>query len=224
MLTLHDRALAVLVQAWRLLPAIKHQADLAAVEVCDMGAKHGSYAMDDGTLGLSTRLFMGDNPAQLMMLDVNGDAPPNTVPFCSRALHTALHELAHAIGAGTGLDDTDAWRGLSGWVQADDDPEGTRRYWESRPGWTPSGPSDWRYRVGTWFVRDYSTKSPYEDFADCVAHMALGWHDFLAAPGPWQANGRAKLRYLTRQVWEETSSQALAAAAQRWRRRLVGVR
>lgn len=219
MLTLDQRALAVLVAAWRLLPPMKNQALIAAVFLEDMGAKHGSYGIDDERMGLSTRLFQGENAAQLLMIDVHGNSPPQVAPFCSRALHTAIHELAHAIGAGTGLDATQEWLGLSSWVKDDDDPQGTGRYWENRPGWGPHGPSPWRYRLNTWFPRFYSTKSPHECFADCVAHIALGWSDFFEAPQPQRANAIAKLRYLRREVWGERGALALAAARSHWQQR-----
>ncbi len=215
MLTIDQRALAVLVYAWRLLPSMKHQALISAVFLEDMGARHGSYGIDDECLGLSTRLFQGENASQILLIDVHGNSPPQAEPFCSRALHTTLHELAHAIGAGTGFDETQEWLGLGGWVKDAKDPEGTGRYWERRPGWGPHGPSPWRYRLNTWFPRLYSTKSPHECFADCVTHIALGWQDVMATP-----NGRAKLRYLRRELWGERGAVTLAAARERWRGRL----
>ena len=214
MISLEDRALAVLVAAWRLLPPMKHEALLSAVFLEDMGARHGSYGMDDECLGLSTRLFQGENASQLLMIDVQGHSPPQVEPFCSRALHTTLHELAHAIGAGTGLDETQEWLHLGGWVKDDEDPEGTGRYWERRPGWGPHGPSPWRYRLNTWFPRLYSTKSPHECFSDCITHIALGWQDVMVSP-----NGLAKLRYLRREVWGERGRLTVAAARDRWQAR-----
>ena len=214
MLSLENRALAVLVSAWRLLPPMKHQALLSAVFLEDMGSHHGSYGIDDECLRLSTRLFQGENASQILLIDVHGNSPPQVEPFCSRALHTTLHELMHAIGAGTGLDATDEWLKLSGWVEDDDDPQGTGRYYENRPGW-PQGPSSWRYRMGgTWFARSYSTKAPVEDFADTATHIVLGWQDVMASP-----NGLAKLRYLRREVWGERGRVTVAAARDRWQAR-----
>lgn len=217
MLTIPDRMQAVFAEAWALLPSIKHEAVLADVRLEDLGAVHGTYNTQTHILTLNARLFYGDNPAQVMMLDVDGNCPPKREPFTSRALHTCVHELAHAIGYATGLDDSRAWLALSGWSEdAETDPIGTARYTELRPGW-PYGTSEWRYRTGgTWFCRTYSTKSPYEDFADSVAHVALGWGDFTGA------TGLRKLAYVRRHVWRETGARAMQAARQRWQRRLVG--
>ena len=214
MLTLEQRALAVLCDAWRALPPRKYDAYVTSITLEDLGSLHGSYDQDTGALLLSTRLFAGDTAAQILLIDVQGDSPPRRTPWVSRAYHTVVHELFHAIGEGTGLDATDEWLNLSGWVEDDDDPQGTGRYYENRPGW-PQGPSSWRYRTGgTWFCRSYSTKSPAEDFSDTATHIVLGWQDVMASP-----NGLAKLRYLRREVWGERGRLTVAAARDRWRGR-----
>ena len=219
MLTLYQRAELVIAEAWRRLPPVKRQMAIAGIYLVDMGEKHGSYSPDDHILTLSVRLFEGDNPAQLRMIDVNGNDPPLCEPCASRALATTLHELAHAIGTATGLDNTSEWLRLSGWVLSDDDPPWTGRYWESRPGWFPHGPSPWRHRAGCWFTRNYAEKSPAEDFADCCTHIALGWSRFFDA----SANGQAKLAYLRREVWQETGTHAIVAARHRWQEKLAEV-
>ena len=218
MLSLSDRALAVCITAWGLLPSLKRDAWLRAVGLERLGAKHGSYDPDTGVIVLNRDLFQGETPAQIRLIDWDGNDPPLRVPCIARATHTALHEVAHALGAGTGLDARNDWLQLSSWVQADDDPAGTARYWEMRPGWEP-GPSPWRHRLGCWFTRAYARRSPQEDFADCVTHVALGWMEPFGA----SANGLAKLRYLRRYVWGETGALAFAAARDRWRQRLVPV-
>ena len=217
MLTLEQRAELVVTDAWRRLPPIKRQASIAAIVLEDIGAKHGSFA-PDGILTLSTRLFEGTNAAQIRMIDVNGNDPPLCEPCASRALGTTIHEMAHAIGMATGLDDTSEWLRLSGWCLSDDDPQGTARYWESRPGWFPHGPSSWRHRTGVFFCRDYSRKSPSEDFGDAVAYIALGWEQYFLG-----ASGQAKLAYLRSEVWGENGARAIVAARQRWKKRLTGV-
>jgi hypothetical protein len=216
MLTLEQRAELVIAEAWRRLPPIKRQASIAEIVLEDLGAKHGSFNPDTGVLTLSTRLFEGDNAAQLMMIDCDGNAPPLREECVSRCLHTATHELFHAIGTTTRLDSTDEWLRLSGWIRRSDNPLGTDRYWESRVGWE-QGPSEWRHRVGCWWTRDYARRSPFEDFADCCTHIALGWSRFFEV----SANGRAKLSYLRREVWGEKGTQAIAAARQRWQKRLA---
>ena len=139
MVSLEDRAVAVFAEAWRLLPPLKHVIDLESIGLEDLGSKHGSYTLETHTLLLSTRLL--DGPAHSVpMIDVNGNDPPQRTPCVSRALGTCIHELAHALGAATGLDSTPAWLALSGWVEADDNPQGTARYHEGRPGWE-QGPS-----------------------------------------------------------------------------------
>ena len=217
MFSLEDRAVVALAEAWRLLPPIKRQADIAEIGLVDLGAKHGTYDLDTHALLLSTRLFDGFSH-MVPLIDIHGNDPPQTTPCSSRALHTATHECAHAIGVATGLDSTSTWLRLSSWVQAEDTPQGTARYTEDRPGWE-QGPSDWRYRAGSWFPRKYSSKSPHEDFADCVAHVALGWHDFFVTP-----SGIAKLAYIRRAVWEEAGPLSIAAARDRWAGRLQAAR
>ena len=213
MLSLDDRVLAVLCNSWILLPDIKYKAAISAIKLEDLQAKHGNYNLESCVITLSTRLFWGDNPSQIIMIDINGDSPPLVTPFSSRAIHTAVHEVAHAIGASTGLDDSKEWRDLSGWIKTSDDLQGYARRWERRPGWE-QGPSEWIHKEGTWFARDYARASVFEDFADCVAHVALGWHDFIVHP-----NGIAKFQYILRHVWRETGLRAMAASVQRWQER-----
>ena len=214
MLTIEQRTLAVLCDVWRTLPLLKTEAFITSIALEDLNERHGSYDPDTGTLSLNTSLFQGDTAAQILLIDINGDSPPQRTPWVSRAFHTACHEIMHAIGAGTGLDATPEWLQLSGWVEDDNDPQGTGRYYENRPGW-PQGPSSWRYRTGgTWFARSYSTKAPAEDFADTATHIVLGWQDVIASP-----NGLAKLRYLRREVWGERGRVMVAAARNRWQAR-----
>lgn len=216
MTTYEARAEAVLLEAWRRLPPLKRDAYITRIDLDDLGAKHGSYAPDTGVLTLSTRLFMGANAAQVMMIDVNGETPPLCEPCCSRALHTSIHECLHAIGTATGLDSSEPWLRLSGFELTAMESQGTQRYWESRPGWEP-GPSPWRYREDAYMPRAYSGKSPQECFADCGTHVALGWTAGFDA----SANGRAKLAYMRREVWGERGMQAVQAAQQRWQGRLT---
>lgn len=215
MLSLDDRARVVFTEAWHLLPPLKEAIVIDDIVLENLHAKHGSYDPDTQTLTLSTRLFMGD-VQEIPLIDVDGQDPPLTLPCVSRALHTTLHEIAHALGAATGLDSTPTWLRLSTWAEASDDPQGTARYWECRPGW-PYGPSSWRHRTGCWFVREYSRKSPHEDFADGVTHVALGWTDAFGT----SANGSAKLAYMRQHVWQETGVSAMTAACRRWQKRLM---
>ena len=187
--TMQERALVVLTEAWRLLPDLKHDLQLTGIELDDLDTKHGSWSPESHVLRFSTRLFTGEDDAQLMMMDVNGWTPPMQTPYTSRALHTAIHEFGHALGTLTGADASKEWLAISGWVESDTDPQGTQRYHENRPGWG-GYISEWRHTSGAWWCRDYSRRSPYEDFADCVAHTALGWFDFCTHP-----MGIAKLQY-----------------------------
>jgi hypothetical protein len=183
-------AQAIVAEAWRLLPARKTAAVIAQVCLADLGAVHGIYHPDSGLLELNERMFGGD---RTHFIDDTGLERPLYGPAVSRALHTTLHEFAHAIG-----DRSRLWRSLSGWEEDPHDTPGTGRYVEARPGWTP-GPSPWRYRAGTYFCRVYSAKSPLEDFADVVTHRALGWtHGFTH-----RGNGQAKLAYINRYVWDD---------------------
>lgn len=214
MLTLDQRALAILTRAWGLLPSVKRLAVVTGIRLEDLGAKHGSFDPETCEITLSTRLFWGDTPEQLISIDLHGDSPALCEPFCSRALHTAIHELSHAIGYATGLDDTEEWLALSGWEHTDEDLQITSRYRERRPGWG-TWDSGWRYRQETYFPREYSSASPHEDFADCVTHVALGWVPFGTS-----VSAQQKLRYIRRSLWGETGTQYLTAARDRLAHRL----
>lgn len=216
MLSLEDRALLVLTEGWKLLPPLKEEAPITAVRLEPLGAQQGSFTPDTGEIVLNTRLFQGDTPWQLPLYDVDGHEPAHREPYVTRALATWLHEAAHAIGYGTGLDAAPAWLALSGFAESDETPSGTARYSENRPGWAQAA-SSWRFRCGSWFCREYSASSPYEDFADCVTHVALGWDRHVTQPG-----ARQKFRYIRREVWGETALTAMQAAAQHWRQRLQG--
>lgn len=214
MLTVDERVQAVCEAAWGLLPPLKRAAWITKICVEDLGAKHGNYAMDDGVLTLSTRLFIGRNAAELLYIDCHGDSPPVVEPYCARALHTVLHEAFHAICAATGIDSAPEWLALSGWQRTPEDLHSTGRYTERRPGWGTER-SEWRYRKsGTWFIREYSSKSPFEDAADGCTHIALGWHRPVSHP-----NGRRKLRYLMQAVWDQDGAAQLQACAAHWRQR-----
>lgn len=216
MVLLDDRALAVFAHAWSLLPTIKSRAYLTAIGTDDLGARNGSYIPDDGCLAVNSRLFGVDVTQSIPLFDIQSNDPPRVFPCVSRALATTLHEMAHAIGAGTGLDSAPAWLALSGFVQAWDTPNGTSRYEERRPGWD-MGASEWRFNTGAFFLRPYSSKSPHEDFSDCCTHIALGWTaSFTNAAAATRTNALAKLAYLRREVWGERGIRSVQVAAQRW--------
>ena len=214
MFRIDKRVEAVCLEAWRLLPPIKVAAVISRIEVADLGGKHGSYSPDDGVLTLSSRLFWGDNVHQMMHIDYEGNCPAISEPYCSRALHTVIHEYIHAIGEATGTDTTPRWLALSGWEQTWKDGQGTGRYYERRPGWGEQGGSPWRYRKGSWFCREYSSKSPREDYADCGTHIALGWHLLVH-----EKNGKAKMRYMLREVWGVEPESHIEAVTAAWRER-----
>lgn len=216
MVPLATRVQTVLTEAWRRLPPKKRLMAIERIGLEDLGAHHGSFAPDTGMLTLSTRLFTGATPQEIPLIDIAGDEPPRREPYTSRALHTTLHEMLHAIGCATGLDTCAPWLALSSWVEAADDPPGTERYCETRPGWEP-GPSPWRHRSNCWFTRAYASRDPYEDFADAATYIALGW----TAPFATHPNGRAKLAFLQREVWDETGVLAVQAARVRWQARLA---
>jgi len=219
MLTLEQRVLAVCCRAWQLLPPIKHEMILAGIRLEDLGAQHGSFDPDTCLITLSTRLFMGNTPEQLMTIDCDGNCPAQREPFTIRGLHTAIHELAHAIGYATGADAQQEWLDLSGWEATDDDLQDTGRYRERRPGWGTYD-SAWRYDNNSWFIREYSSASPYEDLADCATHIALGWIEpFLAT-----ASGRQKLQYLRLVLWQESGFQSLAQRIRDLRQQRLGGR
>lgn len=220
MLSIDARLEVVFCAVWAALPAVKSSAFLTAIGLEDLGAKHGSFNPDTGTIVLNTRLLLGATPQEIPLFDINGDSPPKRLPCISRIWHTLCHEVWHAIGQSTGLDRTTEWLDLSGFVEAPDTPNGTERYFESRPGWSPMGPSEWRYRLGgNFFPREYASRSPFECFADCCTHITLGWTSFFNAPPPYTDNALAKLAYLRRHVWGELGVGAVHAAHQRWHAR-----
>lgn len=198
-----DVAKPVIAEAWHLLPATKTEAVISKIRIADLGLVHGTYHPDTGILDLNPSIF---DPAE--RIDDQGREHPRRHPYTTRAIHTTLHEFAHAIGEATGLDRTPEWFALSGWVRDKEDRSGYSRYFERRPGWQ-FGASPWRFRHGTFFCREYSSKSPLEDFADCVTHRALGWIH------PFGARGHDKLDYVDRHVWSGTF------AASWWHRRRV---
>lgn len=216
MISLEQRALVVVMHAWALLPAIKDKGlFLTEIRLDDLGAKHGCFDPATGAITLSARLFWGDTADQLMTIDIHGDTPAGCEPWCARALHTTIHELAHALGYTFSLDTSTDWLALSAWAHTDEDRQDTGRYRERRPGWGTYD-SGWRYQQGSWFTRPYASASPAEDFADCVTHMALGWTDgFLSS-----ASGRRKLQYLRRTLWREPGTASVVAASGRFQAKL----
>ena len=198
-----DMARPVIAEAWHLLPAAKTEAVISKIRLVDLGLIHGKYHPDTGILDLNPSIF---DPAE--RIDDKGMEHPRRQPFTTRAIHTVLHELSHAIGEGTGLDRTSEWFALSGWERSVEDRSGYTRYMEIRPGWD-DGPSAWRHRHEAFFPREYSRKSPFEQFSDVCTYRALGWiHVF-------QSSGRALLDYVDRHVWNRSF------AASWWQRRSV---
>lgn len=196
MITLQQRAGAVIQAAWNMLPASRARAAIREIKLDDLDTTNGVYEPGTGNLTLNVRLFFGSNQSHFPLIDHMGESPPMSDPFVSRALHTSIHEMAHAIGRGTGLDRSDEWMALCGWVEDYKEVPGFGRYVERRPGWE-QGPAEWRYLLGSWFPRDYSTKSPFEDFADCVTLRALRWeHRFRESD-----HGKMKLHFIQSNVW-----------------------
>ena len=218
MISLDDRLLTVCKSVWAILPPAKRKAHVTAIGISDLGARNGSYDPQEGTITLNYRLLGNDTPQSIPMIDCDSNMPPQRYPCISRLFHTLTHEYFHAIGTGMQIDLALEWLALSEWSQSLDTPQGTARYHERRPGWNGQGPSDWRYNTsGTFFVREYSSRSPFEDQADCCTHLALGWTDaFTHAPPLSRANALAKLAYLRRYVWEEKGVQAVQASRARW--------
>lgn len=216
MLSLEERLTLVVEDVWQALPPLKRAAPSWDIRLDPtLGATHGEFAPDEGIIRIHPKLLAGDTPQALPLIDRNGDDPARTAPWVSRIWHTVCHECFHAIGYATGLDADPAYLALGGWVQAEDDPPQTGRYWERRPGWE-QGPSAWRYRRDgrQFFVREYATKSPYEQFADACTHIALGWEAHFGR------DGQRELAWLRRHVWEEVGPRAVQAATHRWRQQL----
>lgn len=219
MLSIEERLALVVEDVWQVLPPLKRLVvDWPIILDPTLGATHGECAPEEGIIRIHPKLLTGDALQMLPLIDVNGADPPLVAPWVSRAWHTICHEVFHAIGFATGLDQEPAYLALYGWVKAGDDPPHTGRYWERRPGWE-QGPSAWRYRKDgqTFFVRDYSSKSPYEAMADSCAHIALGWTNSFGR------HGQRELAWLRRHVWEERGPRAVHAATERWRQQMCRV-
>ena len=215
MVSIDDRVLCVLCYGWKLLPPIKKTAVILGISIDDLGEKHGSFNPESCIITLNRRLFFGEKAEEIPGYDIQGNDPPQCEPWVSRALATWIHEAAHAIGYATGLDNTDEWIDICGFVHdPETDPIGTSRYIETRVGWE-YGASEWRFPTNGWFPRPYSTKNPAECFADCVTHLALGWVPFGSSVSAHQ-----KLRYLRRTLFQETGTRYLAAVTQRYQRQL----
>lgn len=198
-----DVARPVIAEAWRMLPAVKTEAVISKIRLVDLGLVHGTYHPNTGVLDLNPSIF---DPGE--RIDDQGGEHPRRHPYTTRAIHTVLHELSHAIGEGTGLDRTPEWYALSRWVRDKEDRSGYSRYFERRPGWS-YGPSEWRHRQGTSFPRQYSSKSPQELFGDVCTYRALGWIH------PFAGTGRPLLDYVDFHVWGRSF------AASWWQRRRI---
>lgn len=197
---IEERARQVITEAWGRLPYTKLEAAIRHIVLKDLGEVNGQYDARNGIITLNRRLFQESGPENYRMIDYQGNDPPKHKPFVSRALHTTIHELAHALGEGTYLDRNPAWLALSQWEETPEDRLGSGRYFENRPGWG-QGPSPWRYSLDAWFPREYSKKSPYEDFADCLTYRALQWYFLFLHPST-EASAFRKLAYMSRYVWE----------------------
>jgi len=200
MLTLDARCRAVIICAYARLPK-KHLYDaITSIEMADLGAHNGEFNSLSGRLRLNYRLFDGITSDDIPLIDDMGNFEPKTGRIVSRALHTTIHEMAHAIGEKTGLDQTPEWFKISGWAnwpygEHPDMPPYFGRYFETRPGWDHT-PSEWVFHKDSWFTREYASKSPYEDFADCMAMKALGWELTFG-----MGHGLRKLNYIENRVY-----------------------
>lgn len=128
-----------------------------------MGAVHGEWDDETKTIRL--------NPAIWLSRESFGTAGHRI----DRLTHTAIHEYGHAWGNTHGYDETREWLTLSGWLHSPHlTPPGYQRYVEKRVGWSREK-QEWVHSQDAWFVRYYSSKSPFEDFADCCLYVLAGW-------------------------------------------------
>lgn len=196
MLTLEDKARAVIISAWSKLPRKHTSAAIAKISIADLGVHNGEYNCLSLGIRLNYRLFDCLTVDDVPMIDDYGNFNPRSSRMASRALHTVIHEMAHAIGEKTHLDRNPEWLSISGWYETNQPmPMQYGRYIETRPGWDQEA-SSWTFRKDAWFFREYSSKSPYEDFADCVAIKALGWESRFGFK-----HGLKKLHYIERLVF-----------------------
>ncbi len=135
------------------------------IVLSQLGAVHGEW--DEQTREIKL------NPADWDSKDTFGSLREHTV--IDRLTHTVIHEFGHAWGSTYGYDNRPEWKLLSDWRYSPDvRPEGYSRYVEIRPGWSKEK-QPWVFKHGSWFPRVYSSKSPFEDLADCILYLLAGW-------------------------------------------------
>jgi hypothetical protein len=197
MLSTIDKARAVVIAAWAYMPNVVSEC-IKSIALADTGAANGGYILSERRIELNWKLFESlGREGDIPLIDDMGNFNPRSSYVVSRALHTTIHEMSHGVGVYTGLHSDPAWISLSRWMRWPyaQMPASHNRYIETRDGWE-KGPSEWIFRADTWFPREYSSKSPFEDFADCMALKALGWeHRFDTG------SGKRKLHFLEMRVF-----------------------
>lgn len=196
MLTTSQKAKAVVIAAWAKMPRLVADC-IHHISIRDLGATNGGFVLGEKRIELNFRLFEEVEGGDIQLIDDYGNFIPQSGHIVSRALHTTLHEMSHAIGVYTGLHSDPEWISLSGWMvwPHQQTPPSHSRYVENRDGWE-KGPSEWIHYSDAWFARPYASKSPYEDFADSMALRALNWQHRFDTP-----NGKKKLQFLESRIW-----------------------
>lgn len=103
---------------------------------------------------------------------------------------TVMRTLAYGWAALKHIDASPEWLRMSGWVKSPDwTPATHERYVEERAGFQKT-PSVWCYRIGAWFLRQSSSVSPADDFADCCFYVLADWER------KFTGGGEAKCAYV----------------------------
>ncbi len=164
----------------------------------DIGACHGEYEPSTKKLTINPSIF--DYKSEYGSKD-------NKYPSY---IHTLLHEIGHAIdNFRISLDPS--WLSISDWKQLpiqDEIPKGYERYIEKRNGRSTGDKnedhSDWIYKKDTEFVREYSKKTPFEDFADSFSFAILKFDNKFKGE-----TGKKKLEFMQNIIKDKIKEEKL---------------
>ncbi len=101
MLTIQQKAKAVVIAAWAYLPPIVSRC-IDSIVLADCGPANGGYVLSERRIELNWRLFEPLGDGDVPLIDDVGNFVPRTNRVVSRALQTTIQEMSHGIGVYTG--------------------------------------------------------------------------------------------------------------------------